>query len=231
MDPFLSLSLIGGLLAVDDRAGWQSLLAQPIFAALLVGFVFGEVAVALPVGLILELVWLSILPMRGSRRPDQVLGAITGAGVACLLVKLSGDPRVLLASSVGGLIGLIAGELGGYLVTVSSGILNRRLSRVRFVAADQQSTSAKLSAIHAGAIGYIFVVEAVITFVFLTVGFPIAEWCTARIGGSFAAGIVSWSVLAPAIGAAAVVQLYWRPQLKRVLILSAVMVLLILWLR
>ena len=96
MDLFFLLALIGGFLAVDDRAGWQSLLAQPIFASLLVGAITGEIAAALPVGLILEFVWLSILPMRGSRRPDQVLGAIVGSGTACLLAKLASDPRLLL---------------------------------------------------------------------------------------------------------------------------------------
>jgi mannose/fructose/N-acetylgalactosamine-specific phosphotransferase system component IIC len=232
MNPFIVLSLIAGLLAIDDRAGWQSLLAQPVFAALLVGLVTGEVAAALPVGLALELIWLSILPMRGSRKPDQVLGAVTGAGVASLLASLAGDLRLLLVGAVGVLLGLIAGELGGRLSNALFKLLNRFLSRVELGRqASRRATVGKLLWLHTGSLAYIFTVEALFALVFLSVGFGIAEWFTAQTGGTVAKGIVNWTSLLPAFGAAAVVQLYWRQQLKRVLILSAVMVILVLWLR
>jgi mannose/fructose/N-acetylgalactosamine-specific phosphotransferase system component IIC len=232
MSPFILLSLIAGFLAVDDRAGWQSLLAQPVFAALLVGLVTGQVVVALPVGLMLELIWLSILPMRGSRRPDQVLGAVTGAGSASLLVGLAGDPRILLVSAVGVLIGLLAGEIGGRVSDALLRVLNRFLSHVKFAGkSSRHATVGKLSLLHAGSVAYIFAAEAVAVFVFLTVGFNVGDWFTARVGGPFAEGAVRWGSLIPALGAAAVIQIYWRQHLKRVLILSSVMVLLVLWLR
>ena len=232
MNPFILLSLIGGLLAVDDRAGWQSLLAQPVFAAAFVGLVTGEMAVALPVGLILELVWLSILPMRGSRRPDQVLGAITGAGSACLVAKLTGDPRVALLASVGALLGLIAGELGGYVSNRLFRSLNQMLSGANFGAdSGRRATVGKLAWMHAASIGYTFIAESIAVFAFLTLGFNIAEWSTGRVGGALADRAIVWSSLVAAIGAAAVLRMYWRQQLRRVLVLSFVMVILVLWLR
>ena len=232
MNPFILLSLMGGLLAVDHRAGWQSLVAQPVFAALFVGLVTGQVAVALPVGLVLELIWLSILPMRGTRRPDQILGAIVGAGSACLLAKLSGDPRIVLISSVGAVLGLIVGELGGFVSNALFGLLDHRLSRVEFGAqSNRRAIVTKLLWLHTGSMGYIFAVEAMLVFIGLTVGFNIAEWFTAYTVDSIADGAVIWSSLVPALGAAAVIQLYWRRQIRRVLVLSSVMVILVLWLQ
>ena len=72
------LSLLAGILAIDDKAGWQSLLSQPLFAGVVVGMLLGEVTTALKVGLVLELVWLSVMPMRATRRPDAVAGAVVG---------------------------------------------------------------------------------------------------------------------------------------------------------
>lgn len=232
MNPFILLSLTGGLLAIDDRAGWQSLLAQPVFAAAFVGLVTGEMAVALPVGLVLELVWLSILPMRGSRRPDQVVGAITGAGSVCLVAKLTGDPRVALLASVGALIGLIAGEVGGYVSNRLYRFLNQMLSGASFATGSgRRATVGKLAWMHAASIGYILVAESIAVFAFLSLGFNIADWLTGRVGGLLADGAILWSSLVTAIGAAAVLRMYWRQQLRRVVVLSFVMVVLVLWLR
>jgi mannose/fructose/N-acetylgalactosamine-specific phosphotransferase system component IIC len=232
MNPFILLSLTGGLLAIDDRAGWQSLLARPVFAAAFVGLVTGEMAVALPVGLILELVWLSILPMRGSRRPDQLLGAITGAGSVCLVAKLTGDPRVALLASVGVLLGLIAGEVGGYVSNRLFRSLNQMLSGASFAAVSgRRATVGKLAWMHAASIGYILIAESIAVFAFLSLGFNIAEWLTARVGGLLADGAIVWSSLVTAIGAAAVMRMYWRQQLRRVVVLSFVMAVLVLWLR
>ena len=107
------LGLLAGVLSLDDRAGWQGLAAEPLFAAIAVGLVVGEVATGLAVGVVLQLVWLSILPMRGTRRPDCVVGAVVGAGTACLLVRFTGDPRTLFLAAIGVISALIAGELAG----------------------------------------------------------------------------------------------------------------------
>ena len=43
MNHYLILGLLGGILALDDRTGWQSLLSQPVFAASVVGYVAAAV--------------------------------------------------------------------------------------------------------------------------------------------------------------------------------------------
>jgi mannose/fructose/N-acetylgalactosamine-specific phosphotransferase system component IIC len=230
MSPFLLLSLVGGLLAIDDRAGWQSLLAQPVFAAVVIGLVTGQLAVAISVGLLLELVWLSVFPMRGKRRPDPALGSVTGVGTACLLAELTGDPRAALLVGVGALVGLVAGELGGKLTNRAILRFGYGLSEVEF-AANESGTGRKLSILHAGAIAYIFAVESIASFLSLYIAFQTMDWLTGHVGGSFALGASYWTMLVPALGAAAVIQLYWRPHLRRIVVLSIVMGILVLWLQ
>src|SRR4029434_5431677 len=78
----LLIALVAGLLAIDDRAGWQSLLGEPVFSSLIVGLILGAVAPALQVGVVLQLAWLSIGAARGTRRPHTGVGGIVGAASA-----------------------------------------------------------------------------------------------------------------------------------------------------
>ena len=230
MNDFITLALVAGVLAVDERAGWQSLLHEPVFAGLLVGVVVGEIAAALSVGLVLQLVWLSILPMRGLRRPDQVIGTVVGAGTAALLVALTADPRFIFVTSVSTFIGLLAGELGGRVMQPFFRYHNRYLSQVDFEnGAEARGIARRLSVLHVGSIAYIFAVEAVVAGVLLSVSFLGAERFTQLVDGSFAEGAVAWRLLVPALGAAALIHLYWQPHLKRLLVLSTVLTILVIW--
>lgn len=228
----IAFSLLAGLLAVDDRAGWQSLLAQPVFSALLVGFLTGEMATAVAVGLVLELIWLSILPMRGLKRPDQIAGGIVGAGTAGLLLSLTADPRIVFVAAVGVFVGLVAGEIGGRVTRPLYALQNRFLSNIKLDSGSQpRAMGHKLFWLQAGAIAYVFVVEAIVVGVLMVTCFYLAERFTLYVDGSIVAGVINWKILMPALGAASLIQLYWHHHLKRVLILSAVMVILVLWLR
>lgn len=231
-NPFIVLSLVAGLLAVDERAGWQSLLSQPVFAALLVGVFMGDIQTAIMVGVVLELIYLSILPMRGLRRPDHVASAVVGAGTAILLMQWTADPRTAFIVAVGILAGLVAGELGAKLTAPFFGLQNRYLSRVGFsVDATRRQTSRRLFWLHSGSTAYIFVVEASIVFLLLNVSYNLTEKFTRLTAGSFVDGASHWSVLMPALGAASLIHLYWHQHLKRVLILTTVLVIAVLWLR
>ena len=72
MHDLLVIAIIAAVLALDDRAGWTSLAAEPVFSCLIVGLVFGHVGAALRCGVALQCVWLSIGAARGSRRPHAL---------------------------------------------------------------------------------------------------------------------------------------------------------------
>jgi mannose/fructose/N-acetylgalactosamine-specific phosphotransferase system component IIC len=230
MSSLALLSLLAGILAVDDRAGWQSLLAQPIFVALLVGWITGETSAALPVGVSLELVWLSVVPIRGSGRPDPVLGAVTGAGCAALLAK--GSPEASAVTiGVSVLLGLAAGELGGRLVGKLIGYLGSALGRVTISQSESgRATARRITGLHVGAVAYIAGVEALVAFAFLTVGFTMAAWTIPRAGASLSTAAAYGSFLLPALGVAAVIHLFWRWGGRRAMVFGAVLSALVLWL-
>jgi mannose/fructose/N-acetylgalactosamine-specific phosphotransferase system component IIC len=231
MHDYLLLSLVAGLLAVDDRAGWQSLLARPVFAALVIGAVTGEMPTAIAVGLLLELIWLSILPMRGARAPDAVAGAVIGVGTSCLIVATTGDPRFELVVAVGVFTGLFAAELAARLTAPLFTLQNRVLSALDLISSPGGSVGRKLSWLHAGSAAYILLVEAIIVLPLLFIFFNVAAKLVYRVDGAFAEGIALWQYLMPALGAASLIHLYWQHHLKRVLALSAVIVVVVLWLR
>lgn len=224
------LAALGGLLALDDRAGWQSLLAQPVFSAALVGWILGEAQVGLATGAVLELVWLSILPMRGTHRPDAVIGGIVGAGTACLIARHTGDGRVLFVASVGVLAGLVAAEISGPIGRRAHRIRERRLGR--FAAATGSNDNAlagKVLGYLLYSVAFTFAVEALQVLVLLPIGTLAAEQLTAWGHAGSVMGAERWADLLPAIGAGAIAHRYWQWQVSRYLVLSALIALLLLW--
>jgi mannose/fructose/N-acetylgalactosamine-specific phosphotransferase system component IIC len=232
MNDYVVLSLLGGILALDERAGWQSLLSNPVFAAVAVGYLIGEVESAAIVGLILELVWMSILPMRGVRRPDQIAGAIVGAGTTGLLFKQTGDPRFAFLIALGIFFGLLTAEISARLGAPAYRVLDRFLGRTRFSTnSDRQSTVRKLFRLHLASASYIFAVEMVLVLILLPLSYYGAEKLSLNVAGTVVDGVVFWRFLMPAFGAASLIHFYWQRHLKRMLMLSAVLVFFILWVR
>jgi mannose/fructose/N-acetylgalactosamine-specific phosphotransferase system component IIC len=219
-------------LAIDDRAGWQSLLSQPLFASLLVGLVVGQMEAAIAVGLAMELVWLAILPMRGARRPDGVAGAIVGSGTACLLLQHTGDPRVTFVVSVGAFVGLCVGEAVGVASRVVGRVRARRLAGFApRVDGNLRTVTRRLDSYHLASLSYLFFFEVVAVALALPVCYAVAESFTAFVGDPIAVGSSWWLTLLPAFGAAAVLQHFWHRHSNRFLVLAAAVALVVLWVR
>lgn len=231
MNSFVILGIMGGILAVDHRAGWQSLLAQPVFSAAAVGLIIGEIEVALAVGVVLELVYLSIVPMRGARIPDQIAAGVVGAGTAVLLVQNTGDPRFVFIGAIGVFMGLLAGEAGVRLTAPFFVVQNRMLSGFEFAPdADGKTTVHRIFWVHAGSIAFIFVVEALLVLLLGVCGYFAGDRLTRVTDGLLVEGASRWIVLVPAIGAASLIHLFWQHHLRRALLVCALMVVIFLWL-
>lgn len=224
------LSALGGLLALDEKVGWQSQIAQPVISSAVVGAIFGDFATAVSVGLALELVWLSILPMRGMRRPDAVAGAIVGAGSACLVARHTGDPRFLLIVALGALLGLVAGEVSG---SFGRRIYRARDSRLgRFEPhEDPRVLERRLGLYFFYSVCFVFAAEAVPIALLLPVSALLTEWVSGGVGDSFATGANWWVSVIPTLGAGALIQMYWHRPHNRYLILVAGVTLMLLWFR
>jgi mannose/fructose/N-acetylgalactosamine-specific phosphotransferase system component IIC len=171
MISLVALGVIAGFLAVDQRAGWQGLLAQPVFAAALVGLVFGQPAVCVCVGLVLELVYLSVVPMRGAHTADQVAAGVVGAGVAGLLMRAGGETEAGVVCTLGIFVGLVAGEVGSRVTGPLFALHNRVLSSVEFARdMPRRRMAGRLLALHAASVGFIFAVEALVVLALSAAG-------------------------------------------------------------
>jgi len=115
--PVLATVLLGGIAALDATPVAQTMLSQPLVTATLLGLVWGDWRVALEVGIVLQLLAASTMPI-GSRTPeDYAAGGVVGAGVA--LAAASQHPFLIVqesAAMVGVLAGLAAALLGAPLV-------------------------------------------------------------------------------------------------------------------
>jgi mannose/fructose/N-acetylgalactosamine-specific phosphotransferase system component IIC len=227
---FVALALVGGVLAVDHRAGWQGLLAHPVFASLLVGALFGEIGAALSAGLPIELVYLSVLPMRGGRPADPVAAGVVGSGTAALLARYpaGADPAVAAAMSV--FFGLLAGEVGARLTAPFYSVHNRFLGSLEFPAdLDRRGLARRLSLVHLGSVVFIFVLEGLTVLLLGAAAYYAGSAAMRVAAGALVRGSAFWSVLVLVIGAASIVHLFWQHRFRRWIAVLAGLVVILLW--
>lgn len=106
--------LLAGIAALDAAPVAQTLLSQPLVTATLLGAIWGDMRVALEVGIILQLLAASTLPV-GSRTPeDYAVGGVVGAAVALALASREVFSMVKESCA---LLGVFAG-----LISASAGV-------------------------------------------------------------------------------------------------------------
>ncbi|MEO0225909.1 MAG: PTS sugar transporter subunit IIC, partial [candidate division WOR-3 bacterium] len=81
------LSLIGGLIMLDKYAIGEFGVSQPIIACPLIGLFFGAPEAGLTLGVLLQLIFFSNLPIGRSIPPDAQAGAVLSIASFILLRK------------------------------------------------------------------------------------------------------------------------------------------------
>jgi len=115
LNDLLLLSVLGGIVALDGTAVGQFMVSRPLVAATLAGVLVGEAGLGLTVGALLEIFYLSVLPVGGARFPEGGPAAVAATAVA---ITAGGGSSGLL---LGVASGLVWGALGGFTV----GLLRR----------------------------------------------------------------------------------------------------------
>jgi len=95
---------------LDRTAVLQLMLARPIVAAPLVGWVAGDAAAGLQIGLLVELLWLARLPVGAAIPPDDTQVAVGSTTLAVVLapgLPLTGLPLLLLCVLVAMPLGIV----------------------------------------------------------------------------------------------------------------------------
>ena len=110
---FLLSLLIGGIAALDATPVAQTFLSQPIVTAAVLGALWGDWHIALTVGIVLQILAASTLPV-GARTPeDYATGGVIGTTTALALAAR--HPFIMAqgaAALLGVLVGLVAAMAG-----------------------------------------------------------------------------------------------------------------------
>jgi len=111
----LKLSALSGLLMLDAAMVGQWMLAYPIFAAPLIGFLFGQPYAGFIIGILFQLFWSNKLPVGVSSPPETPLLAIVA--IVCYVLSSHLGAMSLYSPWILPLllISLSGGVLGGYL--------------------------------------------------------------------------------------------------------------------
>jgi mannose/fructose/N-acetylgalactosamine-specific phosphotransferase system component IIC len=228
MSDVVLISLIGGLLALDDRAGWQSLLGEPVFAAIILGAVTHQMPAALLAGVALQLVWFSIGAARGTRRPNTVVGGVVGIAAACLVLKHTGDTRVGFVVATAVFFGLLAGEAGAVISRAAGEFRERWLVRFRLPDTPEAATRDLVFHVVASAV-IVALVNGLSVLVLLPVAVGLTDLLTGHLGG-VAAGAQLWLQSLPAVGAAIIVLAFGTRASGRYAVLGLLATLGLVWL-
>jgi mannose/fructose/N-acetylgalactosamine-specific phosphotransferase system component IIC len=110
----LALSLVGALLALDYAMVGQFMISQPLVVGGIFGACLGDTATGLLVGALIQLMWISILPVGAYVPADHtVTGGITVA-LTLMLTRQYGfplGPSMVLALAVSIPAGVLSGKL------------------------------------------------------------------------------------------------------------------------
>ena len=228
MHDLLLIAIIAALLALDDRAGWQSLAGEPVFSSLFVGLAFGHVGAALRCGVALQCVWLSIGAARGSRRPNVLVGGVVGAGTTCLSLHKTGDPRETLVIAAAVFCGLVAGEAAQWCESRAGTAREKWLERFRLPT--NPNLASRDLALHAiGSAAYIAIVNGVLAAAMLWGSLSLAYIIIDRAGLS-AGGLAAWAGALPAFAVATIAHAFTTRALGRTAALGFLLAVVVAWL-
>lgn len=104
---YVSLSILGGWLALDGTSVGQFMFSRPIVGATLAGWVLGDPMLGLTLGALLELLYLPVIPVGGVRFPEIGPAAV----VATATARAAGAEAAAIA--LGCLIALVWSQVGG----------------------------------------------------------------------------------------------------------------------
>lgn len=110
--PVFATLVAGGLAALDATPVAQTLVSQPLVTATVLGLVWGDWPTALAVGIVLQILAASTLPI-GARTPeDYSVGGVAGTGAALVLSSMAPFEHMRQAASlIGVLVGMSAATL------------------------------------------------------------------------------------------------------------------------
>lgn len=159
----LSVSLIIGLLALDTTIAFQVLLAQPLFACSILGALLGNLPVGIEIGILMQLLWLNVVPLGASTFPEGNVGSM----LACVIIIRWGSAGFPNSTFLVALILALASSYIGARLTVLDRHLNSRFLDAVMRAAHRIQLR-KIIALHILSIAVYFLIMSGLAWLVLT---------------------------------------------------------------
>lgn len=207
MNPILATSLLGGVLALDNRGSLKLMISQPLCGGLLTGIVLGAPAEGFFVGVVLQVMFLGHVSMRGESRPDTPLGSVFAAALYILINRDCGwNPTVsglILFCSL--FLAIVVSAIGqiAYRWWESRSWYFTDLA-MRYVS---EGKSSRASALHLSTLLFHFLYAFIVMLVVLPSGQIVVRFVVSRTSGDFSGSFNPLYVLVPFIGAGSLIRL------------------------
>lgn len=119
---YLLPSVVMGILALDTTIAFQILLSQPIFACPIIGWLLGNPQLGFETGVIMQLLWLHILPVGSTIFPEGNIASMIICAVTIQFDHLP-YPNLIFTSAV--LIGILVSHIGAWVT-----VLDRKINGI-----------------------------------------------------------------------------------------------------
>jgi mannose/fructose/N-acetylgalactosamine-specific phosphotransferase system component IIC len=86
-EQLILLCTLGGLVTLDDTEAFQTMLSQPLIIGPLVGLIFNDILAGLKIGILLQLLYLWVMPIGTAIFPDSGLGSVVGCSGFIILCR------------------------------------------------------------------------------------------------------------------------------------------------
>lgn len=182
----LLTSLLIGFLGLDTTVAFQVLISQPLFSCTILGWLYGDLALGIEIGLMMQLLWLNIIPAGATIFPEGNIGSmVTGA------IMLQYQPLEIpnLVFSTGFAVGILVSYVGAYVTVIdrkfNGYILELTLRAVR------KGRFSKITWLDMLSILIYFLLMSLLAFAALTLAGWAMPWLHDSLGGS--KPISAWS--------------------------------------
>lgn len=111
------ISIVGSLIVLDTTVAFQFLISQPLIACTLIGLLLGDPYLGMKIGIFLQLLWLSNMPVGAAIVPEGNFAAIVITPIVIRYSKIHSNFFTVLIVAI--LFGVLISFVGGQLVKIN----------------------------------------------------------------------------------------------------------------
>ncbi|MEW6556342.1 MAG: PTS sugar transporter subunit IIC [Elusimicrobiota bacterium] len=99
--PILKIAAVGSLLSLDATVIGQFMVSRPIVAGPVIGWFCGDIKTGLLVGVLIELLWIGVVPVGVGVPPDSTIVSIVATALSCNKTDTELALAIILAVPLG----------------------------------------------------------------------------------------------------------------------------------